>query len=119
MKRGITFSGNWNGPKLLVQRVTVTGSPYVVWYESAIRSEPAFEAEYGELGSSRSLSFDEPSRTDPYTSSVPMWMTRSMSRRRAVSMTMLVPKQLVLMKSSGPAMERSTWVSAAKCTTAS
>ena len=33
--------------------------------------------------------------------------------------TMLVPKQLVLTKSSGPAIERSTWLSAAKCTTAS
>ena len=32
---------------------------------------------------------------------------------------MLVPKQFVLMKSSGPAIERSTWLSAAKCTTAS
>ncbi len=30
----------------------MTGSPYVVWYERAIRSEPAFDAEYGELGSS-------------------------------------------------------------------
>ena len=36
-----------------------------------------------------------------------------------MSITMLVPKQLVLMKSSGPAIERSTWLSAAKCTTAS
>ena len=27
MKSGIAFSGYWYGPKLLVQRVTVTGSP--------------------------------------------------------------------------------------------
>ena len=36
-----------------------------------------------------------------------------------MSITMLVPKQLVWTKSSGPAIERSTWLSAAKCTTAS
>ena len=48
-----------------------------------------------------------------------MWTTRLISSRRAVSMTMLVPKQLVLMKSSGPAIDRSTWLSAAKWTTAS
>ena len=34
-------------------------------------------------------------------------------------MTRLVPTQLVTTKSSGPAMERSTWLSAAKWTTAS
>ena len=62
---------------------------------------------------------DDPTSTDPYTSSVPMWTTRPISRRRAVSMTMLVPKQFVLTKSSEPTMERSTWLSAAKCTTAS
>ena len=45
--------------------------------------------------------------------------TRSTSSRRAVSITTLVPKQFVLMKSSGPAIDRSTWLSAAKCTTAS
>ena len=89
------------------------------WYESAIRSEPAFEAEYGERGSSGSVSFDEPTSTEPYTSSVPMCTTRPISSRRAVSMTMFVPKQFVLMKSSGPAIERSTWLSAAKWTTAS
>src|SRR3954452_2212291 len=97
VKSGIAFSGYWNGPKLLVQRVTTTGSPYVWWYESAIRSEPAFDAEYGERGSNASLSFDEPTSTDPYTSSVPMCTTRGISSRRAVFMTMLVPKQLVLM----------------------
>ena len=84
-----------------------------------MRSEPAFDAEYGDRGSSGSVSSDEPSSTDPYTSSVPMWRTRGISRRRAVSITTLVPKQLVLTKSSGPAIDRSTWLSAAKCTTAS
>ena len=34
-------------------------------------------------------------------------------------MTVLVPTQLVTTKSSGPVMERSTWLSAAKCSTAS
>ena len=42
---GMTFSGNWYGPKLFVQRVTVTGSPYVEKYERAMRSEPALDAE--------------------------------------------------------------------------
>ena len=35
------------------------------WYERAIRSEPAFDAEYGERGSSGSVSIDEPTSTDP------------------------------------------------------
>jgi hypothetical protein len=48
-----------------------------------------------------------------------MWTTRWISRRRAVSITTLVPKQFVCTKSSEPTMERSTWLSAAKCTTAS
>ena len=36
-----------------------------------------------------------------------------------MSITMLVPKQLVLTKSSEPMIDRSTWLSAAKWTTAS
>ena len=42
---GMTFSGNWNGPKLFDDRVTTTGRPYVARYDSAMRSEPAFDAE--------------------------------------------------------------------------
>src|SRR3546814_17058574 len=84
-----------------------------------MRAEPAFDSEYGERGSSGSVSRDEPTSTEPYTSSVPMWTTRPTSRRRAMSTTMLVPKQLVVTKSSEPAIDRSTWLSAAKCTTAS
>ena len=38
---------------------------------------------------------------------------------RQACMTALVPTQLVTTKSSGPAIERSTWLSAAKCSTAS
>ncbi len=34
-------------------------------------------------------------------------------------MTVLVPTQLVTTKSAGPVIERSTWLSAAKCRTAS
>ena len=45
MKSGMTFSGNWYGPKLFEERVTTTGSWYVVWYESAMRSDPAFDAD--------------------------------------------------------------------------
>ena len=88
-------------------------------YDSAMRSEPAFDAEYGERGSSGSVSFEEPTSTEPYTSSVPMCSTRPISSIRAVSITTLVPKQLVCTKSSGPRIDRSTWLSAAKCTTAS
>src|SRR3546814_16697550 len=84
-----------------------------------MRAEPAFDSEYGERGSSGSVSRVEPTSTEPYTSSVPMWTTRPTSRRRAMSTTMLVPKQLVVTKSSDPAIDRSTWISAAKCTTAS
>src|SRR5262245_18254341 len=35
-----------------------------------------------------------------------MWITRAISTRRAVSITTLVPKQLVFTKSSGPAIDR-------------
>src|SRR3954451_3455400 len=98
----MAFSGYWYAPKLLVQRVTDTGTPCVWWYESAMRSEPAFDAGYGERGSRGSVSLEEPSSNEPYTSSVPMWMTRGTSRRRAVSITTLVPKQFVLTKSSEP-----------------
>ena len=56
MNSGIAFSGYWYGPKLFVHRVTMTGEPYVWWYESAIKSQPALEAEYGERGSSGSSS---------------------------------------------------------------
>jgi hypothetical protein len=42
---GMTFSGNWNGPKLFDDLVTTTGRPYVVWYERAMRSLPALLAE--------------------------------------------------------------------------
>jgi hypothetical protein len=31
VKSGMAFSGYWNGPKLFVQRVTVTFSPWVWW----------------------------------------------------------------------------------------
>ena len=48
-----------------------------------------------------------------------MWTTRPISSRRAVSITTLVPKQFVLTKSSEPMIDRSTWLSAAKWTTAS
>src|SRR5205085_2795660 len=98
---GITFSGNWNGPKLFDDRVTTTGNPYVEKYDSAIRSEPAFVALYGDRGSSGSVSVDDPTSTDPYTSSVEMCTTRSTPTRRATSITTFAPPQFVRMKSSG------------------
>ena len=39
-------------------------------YDSAIRSDPAFAAEYGERGPSGSVSTNDPSSIEPYTSSV-------------------------------------------------
>ena len=118
-KSGITFSGNWCGPKLFDERVTMTGRPCVVWWLSAMRSLPALEAEYGERGPSASLSRNEPSAIEPYTSSVEMWTKRSTPTSRAASQSTLVPEQFVRTNASGSTMERSTWVSAAKWTTAS
>src|SRR5438046_10768212 len=57
---GMTFSGYWYGPKLLDERVMRTGSSYVVKYDSAMRSEPALDAEYGQRRPSRSSSVNEP-----------------------------------------------------------
>jgi hypothetical protein len=48
-----------------------------------------------------------------------MCSIRSTPTLRAVSQMTLVPSQFVRTKSSGATMERSTWLSAAKCTTAS
>jgi hypothetical protein len=62
---GRAFSGYWYGPKLFVQRVTVTGTPCVWWYESAMRSDPAFDAEYGDRGSSGSVSSELPCSMEP------------------------------------------------------
>ena len=84
-----------------------------------MRSEPAFDAEYGDRGSSGSVSRNEPSSIDPYTSSVEMWRNRSTPTRRATSHITFVPSQFVWTNSSGLAIDRSTWLSAAKCTTAS
>jgi len=50
---------------LFEQRVTITGRSWVVWYASARRSEPAFEAEYGEDGRGVSVSLNAPSRIEP------------------------------------------------------
>ena len=82
------------------------------------RSRPSTPSTASGARAGRSPS-NEPSSTEPYTSSVAMCTKRSTSSWRAMSHTTLVPKQLVLTKSSGPTIERSTWLSAAKCTTAS
>ncbi len=41
---GISFSGNWYGPKLFAQVEIVTGSPKVSWYERTTKSPPALAA---------------------------------------------------------------------------
>ena len=104
---------------MLDDRVTTTGRPNVSWYDRAIRSEAALEAEYGELGASGSPSPNEPSSIDPYTSSVDTCSTRPIPASRATRHTMDVPSQLVATKRAGSVSERSTWLSAAKWATAS
>src|SRR3954464_15899085 len=105
---GMTFSGYWYGPKLLDDRVTSTGSPYVLRYESAMRSDPAFDAEYGERGSTESGSANEASGMEPWASSVEMCRNRSTPTSRATSHITLVPSQLVWTNSSGEAIDQST-----------
>jgi hypothetical protein len=69
-------------------------------------------------GFSSSVSTLAPSGTEPYTSSVEIWMKRSSPlARRAASSSTQVPSTSVRMKSPACSSERSTCVSAAKCTT--
>ncbi len=44
---------------------STSGTPCVWWYESAMRSEPAFDAEYGDRGSSGSVSSELPCSMEP------------------------------------------------------
>jgi hypothetical protein len=104
---------------LFEQRVTEMFSPYVRAYARASRSAPALAAEYGELGSRMWSSFQEPSGIVPYTSSVETCTTRPTWCRSAASKTCCAPTKLVVAKSAAPVIDRSTWVSAAKLTTAS
>src|SRR5260370_1703210 len=108
------FSGNWSGLKLLDELVTMTGSAYGVWYESARRSDAALEAEYGERGPSRSSSVNDPRSIEPYASSVDTCRKVSTPERRAASHNTFVPPQCVRTNSSGDWVERSTWLPAAK-----
>ncbi len=64
-KNGISFSGNWWGPNWLLDRVTTTGNPWDAWWDRAMRSLLAFEAEYGELGDRASPSRKAPTSIDP------------------------------------------------------
>ncbi len=89
------------------------------WYAIATRSLDAFEAEYGELGCSGSVSGQEPSAIDPYTSSVDTCTNGATPCRSAASSSTWVPSTLVTTNGVAPAIERSTCDSAAKCTTAS
>src|SRR2546428_3533547 len=116
---GIAFSGCWYGPKLFTQRVITTGSPYVAWYEYARRSAPALLAAYGLFGFSGESSRDGRLPLSPYTSSVDTWRKRSTFAFRAASSMTWVPSTSVRTKSPASRTDRSTWVSAAKWTTAS
>src|SRR3954453_1010594 len=84
-----------------------------------MRSLPALAAEYGERGVKVSVSLNEPCSIEPYTSSVEMCTKRPMPTRLATSQSTLVPEQLVRTNEYPSLIDRTTWVSAAKCTTAS
>src|SRR5215208_5565287 len=91
-------------------------STYCLWvaaYARATREPPALPAEYGEDGSSRSSSANEPSLMVPYSSSVPTWRKRPTPARRAASARVATPTVLVRTASSGSTIERSTWGPAA------
>jgi hypothetical protein len=57
--------------------------------------------------------------SDPYTSSVETWRNRFTPNSRAASRSTCVPRTFVSMNTEGARMERSTWLSAARCITAS
>ena len=116
---GMSFSGYWFGPYVLLPRVTQTGRPYVRWNANASRSPAAFDAEYGLDGCSGHSSVAEPSATSPYTSSVETCTTLRTPRSSAVCMRRYVPVTSVSRNASGSWIERSTCVSAAKFTIAS
>src|SRR5450759_1861601 len=115
----MSFSGYWLGPYVFDPRVIMTGTPYVVKYASTCRSPPALDAEYGLEGLMVSLSVKEPESIDPYPSSVETCTMREMPCARTTSSSVCVPRMSVWRNASGSAMERSTWVSAAKLTMAS
>src|SRR3954454_12387903 len=84
-----------------------------------MRSEAAFDAEYGELGSSGQFSSHDPDSMDPYTSSVETCTNFVNLVDSAACNRVWVPSTLVSTKSAPPRIDRSTCDSAAKCTTAS
>ena len=84
-------------------------------------SAPALVDEYGLDGLYGVVSVnraESSSARSPYTSSVDTWCSRTPCRRTASS-TVNVPTTLVCRNGAGSASELSSWVSAAKCTTAS
>src|SRR6185312_856779 len=94
-------------------------TPKVRTAASTWRSPPAFDAAYGLDGRKGSVSTECcPSGMSPYTSSVETWTSRTPASRAQPSRT-YVPWTSVSMNSAAPMIERSTWVSAAKLTTAS
>ncbi len=94
--------------------------PWVWWYASARWSEPALLALYGDEGRMgvSSVNAGSSGSRSPYTSSVDTWTKRRTPFARAASSSVCVPTTLVRTKGPALAMERSTWLSAAKCTTA-
>src|SRR6476469_4977000 len=96
-----------------------TGSPCVRKDDRASRSEDAFDAEYGEFGSSGWVSGHEPDSIDPYTLSVDTCTNFETPASTAPCNKVCVPTTLVITKSAAPMIERSTCDSAAKCTTRS
>ena len=106
------------------QFVTFTFILYVVWYANAIKSELAFDAEYGLLGWIGDFSVKYPSSPNaPYTSSVDI-CTNLFSEPSphfcfAVSNNVCVPITFVCVNTNGFFILLSTCDSAAKFTTIS
>ena len=104
--------------------MTLTFILNVSWYANAIKSELAFDAEYGLFGFIGDVSVKYPSSPKvPYTSSVDictnLFLLPSPHTLLAVSNNVCVPNTLVCVNTNGVFMLLSTCDSAAKCTTAS
>ena len=71
MQSGMNFSGCWRSPKAFITFITISGTPYVLWYDWPINSAADFDAEYGLLGLCAAVSTKaSPSAAEPKTSSV-------------------------------------------------
>src|SRR5260370_34938050 len=101
----MSFSGNWNGPKLFEQFVMITGKSYVSRQARTKWSAAALLAAYGERGEYELVSLKYPvGPKEPKTSSVETCKNRKFSLSllhefvqysRAISSKLYVPMILV------------------------